>query len=307
MEEDIPLQNISSRMIGEYSLQVELRPLKLRSGWTHFSIYLKDRTGRISARKSLTGEYVTSPVLDGIHSRGGKGIMAWIEVGSYFPVVHFKDDTQPQQILSLPGTSSDRRLFQILADLIPPGGHLMFAYDVPYESAFHRETASDLLGNVPPVCTPMGKLLFDVGFRLVKDWYLAEGGCEGPRKLWGEKPPDDEEGRRFDRMTFFQVLAFCARRPNENSGEHERDGKRRAMEVMAELRLDPLLSAMRESVVGLYRGVPVSETPDMAAFRTCQRICSYLNWKIDDDEIVDELKRIAGECSASWPSNGSTG
>jgi hypothetical protein len=306
MKENSLLQSLNSRRIGEYGLQVELRPVKQRSGWTHFSVYLKDRTGRISTRKSLTGEYLPSPVLDGIHSRGGKGIKAWIEVGSYFPVVHFKDDTHPEQLLTLPGTSLNRRLFQILADPIPSGGHLMFAYDVPYETAFHRETAESLMGNVPPVCTPMGKLLFDVGFRLVKDWYLAEGGCEGPRKLWGEKPPDDEEGRRFDRITFFQVLAFCARRPNGNSGAREREARRRAMEVLPELRLDPLLSAMSESVVGLYGGVTVPETPEIAAFRTCRRICSYLTWKIDDDGIVYELKRIAMECSASWPSNGST-
>jgi hypothetical protein len=140
---------------------------------------------------------------------------------------------------------------------------------------------------------------------LVKDWYLAEGGCEGPRKLWGEKPPDDAEARRFDRITFFQVLSFSARRPNENSSQHERVSRERAMEVLTKLKLEPLLSAMRECVVGIYRKYPVSETPQTAALRACQCVSSFVTRKFEDDAVMDELKRIARECSANWPSPGS--
>jgi hypothetical protein len=302
MKENSILQDLDSRHIGEYRLQVELRPLKQRSGWTQFSIYLKDQAGRISSRKNSVGEYMPSPILDGIYSRGGKGIKAWIEVGNYFPIIHFKENVHTEEILSLSGTDLNQRLFQMLADLIPPGGHLMFAYDVPYESSFHRETAAGLMGNVPPVCTPLGKLLFDVGFRLVKDWYLAEGGHEGPRKLWGEKPADDEEIRRFDGITFFQLLSFCARRPDEKSSERDRKARSRALEVLARLRLDLPLSAMRERIVGIYHDFPVLQTPETTAFHVCQSISSFQTWKVEDNAIMDELKRIARECSADWPS-----
>ncbi len=301
MKENRLLRAINSRRIGEYRLQVELRPLKQRSGWTRFSIFMKDRTGRMASRKDHTGEYVHSPVLDGIHSRGGRGIKAWIEVGDYFPIVHFRDNILPEQILTLSGTELDRRLFQIVADLIPPGGHLMLAYDVSYESSLHRETMESLSRNIPCVCTPLGKLLFDVGFRLVKNWYLAEGGCEGPQKLWGEKPPDDAEARRFDRMTFFQVLGFSARRPGENSGERELNARRRAMQVLSELRLAPPLSVLREKVVSAYRECPDSETVKTASVHTCQCVSSFRTLKIEDDIILNELERIARECSADLP------
>jgi hypothetical protein len=99
-------------------------------------------------------------------------------------------------------------LFQSLAQLIPPGGHLM----VSYEGAdpLQRETDQALSAGVPPVLTPLGFFLFLSGFRLVKNWYLAEGGHEGPRKLWGEKPPDRSWSVRWDQVTATGLLDYLA-------------------------------------------------------------------------------------------------
>jgi hypothetical protein len=97
-------------------------------------------------------------------------------------------------------------LFQSLGQLIPPGGHLMVSYE---DSApLHRGTDRALSAGVPPVLTPLGILLFMSGFRLVKNWYLSEGGHEGPRKLWGEKPPDRSWAVTWDRETARHVADF---------------------------------------------------------------------------------------------------
>ncbi len=302
MEGNYLLDDINFRRVGIYRTQVTLRPLEGRVGWTRFSLYLRDDKGRISSRRNRRGDLVPTPVLEGIHSRGGKGIKAWIEVESYFHVVQFIDNGSPQ-ILDLPGTERERELLRILADTIPPGGHLMFAYEVAYESAFHGETAEGLLVNIPPVCTPLGKLLFDSGFRLVKDWYLAEGGFEGPKKLWGEKPADDAATRLFDRRTFFQVIEFCSRKPVIDFVEKESAARKRAVRVVAELRLDPPLLELGENVTRSYLECGDMEAMETAARRTCLLVSSLLEAGFKDDASMAELARIARECSAGFPSD----
>lgn len=302
MEETYFPDDINSRRIGEYRTQITLRPVEGRVGWVRFSLYLKDDKGRIASRRNHSGDLVPAPVLEGIHSRGGKGIKAWIEVESYLPIVRFIDNGSPPKVLDLPGTDQERELLRILADMIPPGGHLMFAYEVPNESAFHGETLAGLLANIPPVCTPLGKLLFDAGFRLVKDWYLAEGGFEGPRKLWGEKPVDDVAERLFDRRTFFQVLDFFSRKPVTDFIDMESAARKRAVQVLADLRLEPPLLELRENVTRLYLECGDSEAMETAARQSCRLVSSLLEAGVEDDAVMTELARIARECSVRYPS-----
>ncbi len=304
MKKDPDLQSVDCRRLGEFQLRLESRPLRQRVGWTGFSIFLEDRAGRTSSRKGVGGEYVFTPVVEGIHSRGGKGIKSWIEVENYFPVLHFRGGMLPEQTISLSETGADGTLFRILADLLPPGGHLMFAYDVSYESDFHRETSECLIRNVPAVCTPMGKLLFDAGLRLVKDWYLAEGGYEGPRKLWGEKPVDDGEARRFDAATFLRVLAFSVSVAGGVPGQRELNAVIRATEVLTNLELEPPLSQLRKKVAAICGECPDPETLESAARRACETVNTFRPEKIEDVAVAKELTRIARECSADFSRKG---
>ena len=50
--------------------------------------------------------------------------------------------------------------------------------------------------------------------QLIKDWYLAEGGHEGPCKLWGEKAPNDTWAQTFYKNTAQQILQFLDRKHN---------------------------------------------------------------------------------------------
>jgi hypothetical protein len=104
---------------------------------------------------------------------------------------------------------------QPLADAIPPGGHLMAEYEKP---DWHT-TQRGLLAGIPPIATPMGALLFNLGVGdSFKDWYFPEGGMEGSRKLQGNKAYSAEQRRemrakRADELRRF--LAAPSRGPEE--------------------------------------------------------------------------------------------
>jgi len=65
---------------------------------------------------------------------------------------------------------------------------------VPYYN--DQETWHQLQSDTPPVLSRLGYKLFKLGFSWFKDFYIAEGWCEGPVKLTAEKPVDEEMVRR---------------------------------------------------------------------------------------------------------------
>src|SRR5690606_16294813 len=64
---------------------------------------------------------------------------------------------------------------------------------------------------VPPAATALGRLLLDAGLPRVKFFALPEGGWEGQKKLWAEKPPDDVTARVWAEETARQLRAFLDR------------------------------------------------------------------------------------------------
>jgi hypothetical protein len=189
---DHPLQQLEGRLLGEYRLHLQqLKPLRL-SGWRGFSLALKDRNGTLAQ----------PPVVEGIYSAGGKdAVRPWMDI-AVTEVIEFGPDSR----LDLRQAGLMPELFQSLSQLIPPGGHLMVSYEDT--DPLHRETDRALSAGVPPVLTPLGFILFMSGFRLVKNWYLSEGGHEGPRKLWGEKPPASAWSVVWDEDTARQLVSF---------------------------------------------------------------------------------------------------
>lgn len=82
--------------------------------------------------------------------------------------------------------SDSDRLFRAIAACLPPGGRLMVGYEeLP-------RTLHALQRGVPPVLTPLGRLLYRAGFTWFRDWYIPEGGAEGGRKLQAHKPLNPE-------------------------------------------------------------------------------------------------------------------
>lgn len=245
--------------LGHFFLGTELRPIPHRHGWTRFAIFLKRRERSGPSAKKIGQEIENSEallILEGIYSKGGKGIKGWIEVGDYFPSIRFESGRGKRETIDLTRDGLDRKLFQMLGDIVPPGGHFMFAYEVFYDSAFHDETLQSLSKRIPPVCTAQGELLFDAGFRFIKNWYLAEGGHEGPRKLWGEKPMNMKEMERMDERTFSELQDYLSSEPNADIISLESSARKRARRILDELRLRPQLSALRKKIMKRFECTP---------------------------------------------------
>jgi hypothetical protein len=174
----------------------------------------------------------------------------------------------------------------------------MLAYEVAHESSFHWETQLCLMKGVPPVCTAPGELLFQTGFRLVKDWYLAEGGHEGPRKLWGEKPSSESDLRLFDLKTFVQLLAFLSRKPPPETVDIELGARKRALRVLGGLCLDRFLSGLAEDVGRVYDDQSGTEGLNKASYLVCQKIARFMHMsELQDGYIKGKLFEISESCA----------
>ena len=223
----LPFSEVDGRRLGGYTLVLgEVKALR-RSGWSAFTLQIKD----------LRGTLRRHPVVRGIHSKGGKdGVKGWMDI-DYWEEIPCGEGDLAGSPLSLREEKLDGEIFTLLGEAIPPGGHLMVSYEG--EQEIHGDTLRELADGVPPAATPLGHLLFFAGFRYVKDWYLAEGGMEGPRKLWGEKAPDAAWKRTFGEWTLRQLVPFLEQEPSPRSGNVLEAARRRAREVVRTIREEP--------------------------------------------------------------------
>ena len=165
-------------------------PVRPRAGWFHLIVALADANGTATQ----------TPIMTGIVSGGGRGVKPWFEC-RFYPEVTMAD-----------GTTFDARecgleaaLIDRLGELVPDGGHLMVEYESPGQSMTHAE----LLLRVPPAATYLGALMFHAGFRgALKDWYISEGGHEGPRKLQANKSPNAAAARVAMRTHVEELTVF---------------------------------------------------------------------------------------------------
>jgi hypothetical protein len=174
-ERDHPLAALEGGELGGGALRVLLGPTS-RFGARYFALRL-----RRGADETL--------VLSGLHRSGPLPSYNWIEVA----------ETQGVDGEALDG------LFRLLLSVLPPGGHIM----VEYDSDQRAETAEALAHNVPHVASPLGTTLFRAGFGAhFKDWQIAEGGSEGPRKLQAYKPLSADDARRWRERAALALAEF---------------------------------------------------------------------------------------------------
>ncbi len=170
------------------------KPVRPRTGWLYLSIALA---------REKSGEPSRTPLAMGIVSGGGRYVMSWFELRLY-PAVTLADGA----IFDARGASVEAALVNLIGSLIPPGGHLM----IEYESPGQNETHAELLLRVPPLASYLGSLMFEAGFRgEFKDWYISEGGHEGPRKLQANKSPNPIAANDALKNHRRELLAFLKR------------------------------------------------------------------------------------------------
>jgi len=165
-------------------------PVRPRAGWFHLTAVLAEANGAASH----------TPIMTGLVSGGGRGVKPWFECRFYPQVTIADGTTRDARADGLEAALIDR-----LGELVPDGGHLMVEYESPGQSITHAE----LLLRVPPAATELGALMFHAGFRgAFKDWYISEGGHEGPRKLQANKSPNAEAARVARRTHVTELTDF---------------------------------------------------------------------------------------------------
>ncbi|HVN89530.1 MAG TPA: DUF1122 family protein [Candidatus Binataceae bacterium] len=186
--------NLRSNDKQSYRLVVtDLKPVRPRAGWFYLAINVADKKGTASL----------TPLAMGIVSGGGRLVMPWFELRVY-PKVELTGGSE----LDARRLGLEAGLIDLIGELIPPGGHLMIEYESPGQSGTHAE----LLLRVPPAASYLGSLMFHAGFRgAFKDWYISEGGHEGPRKLQANKSPTPKTAREAREAHRAELTAFIRR------------------------------------------------------------------------------------------------
>jgi hypothetical protein len=211
------LCQLHGQPLGAYKLVVLLGG-KNRFGATHFQLYLRD-----------AGEISLEPAVIGLYNRGRYPSYNWIEIIRLSSSVSFTSGA----VVDLRQGDLMRTLLQRLADLLPPGGHMM----IEYASAEQQDTARSLALGIPSIATPLGHLLFSIGCGAAfKDWHFAEGGWEGPCKLQGFKPLDAHHAKAKANEIAEELTVFLNSPPRSEISHLEKEARERAGELIRRLR-----------------------------------------------------------------------
>jgi len=210
-----PLGALHGAPIGPYRLVVLLGP-RSSVGSQSFQLLLADSAGCLAEELFALG----------LFNQGPYPAFNWIELTRYDSAV--KVGTRD---VDLRGEGHEPEFFAALSELVPPGGHMMVEYDSPSQ----RPTAWTLTLGYPEACSPTGYLMFQVGCRSYKNWHISEGGREGPRKLQGFKPWNDEIRREKTDRLRDEILRFQATGENVQHGESARIARANAAAILIAL------------------------------------------------------------------------
>ncbi|MFQ5998575.1 MAG: DUF1122 family protein [Candidatus Bathyarchaeia archaeon] len=209
------LKSIESRRLGPFEIKLEVRPRKFVEQM-FFTLALQESSQRGQAQ-----------AFSGIFSEGRSGICVrgWID-GDYFDELSFENSCIVLSDSDLAG-----KLFQMLGEAIPDGGSIMVAYEMFSQShRVHTRTRYGLERGNPPIVTPLGYLLFRSGCMDFKNWYIPEGGNEGPPKLQGTKPISSDHRNRSRDSLVKELQRFVE---TEDIGQEE--AKKTAQKVLSQL------------------------------------------------------------------------
>jgi hypothetical protein len=188
-----PLGRLDGAGVGDgVQMAVWLGP-RNHVGSAYFRVYLE------------TDEFglTTAPVVFGMQNAGPYPGYNWVEILEWRDVLPLEDGRSVEVPAGV-----ERLVFVRLGELVPAGGHFM----AEYESPSRVITARALTLRVPPAATPLGALLTAAGCGdAFKDWYISEGGREGPRKLQGFRAVNEEHARRRAAETRAALESFLER------------------------------------------------------------------------------------------------
>lgn len=215
LPDDHPIGGLDGLTLGENRTVALLGP-KNAVGSRYFRLFLADPGGNLAEEQLALGLFGAGPY----------PAFNWVEFTQYEEMLHFRGAP-----LDLWETGLERPLFDAMSSLVPPGGHLMVEYDSPS----HKPTERILTLRYQPACSPIGYLMFEAGVRSYRDWYISEGGREGPRKLQGFKPLNDEIARDKTGLLIADLEGTLGAPENAAHGEWGKLARELAGKVLAQL------------------------------------------------------------------------
>lgn len=217
---DHSLSDVAGERLGGLTVSVLLGPSN-RFGATYFHVLLVDARERVGEPSLALGLYHSGPYPS----------YNWVEIIRLAQRVTFGPSTKGEgRVLDVREKGLDQELLRRIADVIPPGGHMMIEYD----SAEQAETARGLQRDIPPAATPLGYLLYSIGCGVgLRDWYFAEGGSEGPRKLQGCKPLHEAHARQGGQRLARRLLKFLERPLSLSHADLEEPARHRAVKILS--------------------------------------------------------------------------
>ena len=200
---DIILKHFDRKPIGTYTTQARLLP-RQRAGHYDLSIFLKKA-------KIFSGDL---PLVKGIYSKGNasQNIQAWFDF-HYSDMAVFPGE---EPLILSRGGSLAEQTFQMIGKSVPPGGMLFVSVitDLVWNtsSSLHRITSQCLSMrslSVPPVATPLGRLLFISGCSCIK----SQGfDVQGSSRLAAEKALHPKVERQFLQSIQAQIQDYLGNR-----------------------------------------------------------------------------------------------
>lgn len=209
------LSHLHGAALGPYRLIVLLGP-KNNVGSQAFQVLLANEGGTLA----------DEPVAVGLYNAGPYPAFNWVEFTRYNSSLVLAGET-----VDLTG-GLDLELFRLVSDLVPPGGHIFVEYDSPTQQRSERT----ITRGYPAASSPIGYLLFQAGARSYRDWYIPEGGREGPRKLQAFKPYNDEIRAEKTAALRAELEAFVANADEVSGDEVGAGAIERAKAVLEALR-----------------------------------------------------------------------
>ncbi len=215
-----PLSVIGSERLDGRDVVVLLGP-RNRFGAEYFQVFVANEDPDSVVRQAIVG----------LHSAGPHPAHNWVEIMCFGDDVH----ASPTGDGAAAGDSTCLELLRRVAGVIPPGGHFMVEYDSPGQ----RETARALALGVPPPATQLGFLMHLVGCGATfRDWYFAEGGSEGPRKLQGSKPLNREHADRASRELAHALVEFLESPVDPEKMDTQRSARKRAAWILSNAQVE---------------------------------------------------------------------
>ena len=210
-----PVSALGALTLGDYRTIAILGP-KNAVGSRYYQLFLADSAGRLAQGALALG----------LHNSGPYPAFNWIEMSQYQERPRFGETE-----LSLWDSGLDQALFEALSGLVPAGGHLMVEYDSPS----HLATERILTLRYPVAASPIGFRMFAVGARSYRNWYISEGGREGPRKLQGIKPLNAAIAAEKTTALKAELEEMLASPPNDGHGEWGRLARTLGRQVLDNL------------------------------------------------------------------------